>query len=126
MFDGKTLEGWKTADNPASWSVKNGEIVGDGEHSHLFYMLHECENCEFKAEVKINHGGNSGMYFRTKFGPGFSARLRSPGQQYPSGLAAHGQPVSLFRYQRAAHSGRHLVDPGHHRQRKSHRHQGQR
>ena len=34
-------------------------------------MEHECENCEFKAEVKINHGGNSGMYFRAAFGPGF-------------------------------------------------------
>jgi hypothetical protein len=63
MFDGKTLDGWKAGDNPESWSVKDGKIVGDGERSHLFYMLHECENCEFKAEVKINHGGNSGMYF---------------------------------------------------------------
>jgi hypothetical protein len=34
-------------------------------------MTRECENCEFKAEVKIGHGGNSGMYFRTAFGPGF-------------------------------------------------------
>src|ERR1700683_2166890 len=62
MFDGKTLDGWKAGDNPESWSVKDGKIVGDGERSHLFYMLHEYQNCEFKAEVKINHGGNSGMY----------------------------------------------------------------
>jgi hypothetical protein len=48
MFDGKTLDGWKAGDNPESWSVKDGKIVGDGERSHLFYMLHECENCEFK------------------------------------------------------------------------------
>ena len=34
-------------------------------------MVRECENCEFRAEVKINHSGNSGMYFRTAFGPGF-------------------------------------------------------
>ena len=40
MFDGKTLEGWKAGDNPESWSVKDGKIVGDGERSHLFYMLH--------------------------------------------------------------------------------------
>jgi hypothetical protein len=45
--------------------------VGDGERSHLFYMKQECENCEFKAMVKLNHGGNSGMYFRTAWGPGF-------------------------------------------------------
>jgi hypothetical protein len=71
IFDGKTLNGWKAADNPESWSVKDGAIVGDGERSHLFYMERECENCEFKADVRINHGGNSGMYFRTAFGPGF-------------------------------------------------------
>jgi len=73
MFDGKTLEGWKAADNAASWSVRDGKITGDGERSHLFYMLHECANCEFQAEVKINHGGNSGMYFRAKFGPEWPA-----------------------------------------------------
>src|ERR1039458_2839781 len=58
MFDGKTLDGWKAGDNPESWSVKDGKIVEDGE---------------FKAEVKINHGGNSGMYFRAKFGPEWPA-----------------------------------------------------
>jgi len=81
MFDGQTLNGWKAGDNPESWSVKNGEIVGDGERSHLFYMLHECRNCEFKAEVKINHGGNSGMYFRAAFGPdwpkGYEAQVNN-------------------------------------------------
>jgi hypothetical protein len=81
MFDGKTLEGWKAADNPESWSAKNGTIVGDGERSHLFYTLHECENCEFKAEVRINHGGNSGMYFRAKFEPnwphGYEAQVNN-------------------------------------------------
>jgi hypothetical protein len=71
IFDGKTLDGWKANDNPESWTVKDGAIVGDGEKSHLFYMKQECENCEFKALVKLNHGGNSGMYFRTAWGPGF-------------------------------------------------------
>jgi hypothetical protein len=71
MFDGKTLEGWKANQNSESWTVRDGAITGDGEASHLFWMTRECENCEFKAEVKISHGGNSGMYFRTAFGPGF-------------------------------------------------------
>src|SRR5690348_9691548 len=71
MFDGKTLNGWKANQNPESWTVRDGCITGDGEASHLFWMTRECENCEFKAEVKIGHGGNSGMYFRTAFGPGF-------------------------------------------------------
>jgi hypothetical protein len=71
IFDGKTLDGWKANENPESWTVKDGAIVGDGEKSHLFYMKQECENCEFKALVKLNPGGNSGMYFRTAWGPGF-------------------------------------------------------
>jgi Domain of Unknown Function (DUF1080) len=71
MFDGKTLDGWKAGQNPQSWSVKDGAIVGDGPVSHLFWMTQECENCEFRAEVKLNHSGNSGMYVRAAFGPGF-------------------------------------------------------
>lgn len=71
MFDGKTLDGWKASENPGSWKVVDGAIVGDGPVSHLFWMVRECDNCEFRAEVKLNHAGNSGMYFRTAFGPGF-------------------------------------------------------
>ena len=71
MFNGKSLKGWKAADNAESWKVKDGMIVGDGQRSHLFYMLHECENCEFKADIRLNHSGNSGMYFRATFVPGW-------------------------------------------------------
>jgi hypothetical protein len=71
MFDGRTLDGWKANDNPESWKVVDGAITGDGERSHLFWMVRECENCEFRAEAKLNHSGNSGMYFRTAWGPGF-------------------------------------------------------
>jgi hypothetical protein len=34
-------------------------------------MKEECGNCEFKADVKISDKGNSGMYFRAAFGPGW-------------------------------------------------------
>jgi hypothetical protein len=71
MFDGKTLDGWKAPQSPSSWSVRNGTITGDGEMSHLFWMAEQCDNCEFKAQVRLNHGGNSGMYFRAKFMPGW-------------------------------------------------------
>ncbi len=67
IFDGKTLNGWKAIENPGNWTVEDGAIVGRNGRSHLFYMEEECENCEFKAEVKLNHGGNSGMFFRAKF-----------------------------------------------------------
>ena len=71
MFDGKTLDGWKANERPESWKVVNGAITGDGPASHLFWMVRECENCEFRAEVRLNHSGNSGMYIRAAFGPGF-------------------------------------------------------
>jgi hypothetical protein len=71
MFDGKTLDGWKANEEPQNWTVEDGAIVGRGGRSHLFWMKEECENCEFKATVKINKGGNSGMYFRAAFGEGW-------------------------------------------------------
>ena len=71
MFDGKTLDGWKATEKPENWTVEDGTIAGKGERSHLFWMKEECVNCEFFAEVKLNKGGNSGMYFRAEFGPGW-------------------------------------------------------
>jgi hypothetical protein len=71
MFDGETLEGWKPNEHPESWKVVDGTLTGDGPRSHLFWMVRECEDCEFRAEFKLNHGGNSGMFFRAAFGPGF-------------------------------------------------------
>ncbi len=71
LFDGKTLEGWKANENPECWSVEDGCIVGKDGRSHLFYVKREFTDCEFKAEVNISEGSNSGMYFRTAMGPGF-------------------------------------------------------
>ncbi len=71
IFDGKTLKGWKASEKPENWTVEDGAIVGRGTRSHLFYMDGEYEDLEFKVEVKLNKGGNSGMYFRTQFGPGW-------------------------------------------------------
>lgn len=67
MFDGKTLNGWKASEKPENWTVEDGTIHGKGERSHLFWMGKECGDCEFKAEVKLAKGANSGMYFRAKF-----------------------------------------------------------
>ncbi len=52
------------------WQVKDGMIVGGGPASHLFTDT-EAENFRYRVEAKINDKGNSGQYFRTKFGPGF-------------------------------------------------------
>jgi len=71
MFDGKTLKGWKANERSENWTVVDGAIQGKGERSHLFWMKQECGDCEFKADVKLNKGGNSGMYFRAEFGEGW-------------------------------------------------------
>jgi len=54
------------------WEVKDGTIVGGGPSSHIFTDI-EAEDFVFRVEAKINDKGNSGQYFRTKFGPGFPA-----------------------------------------------------
>ena len=68
------------------WQVKDGLIVGGGPASHLFTEL-EADNFHYRVEAKINDKGNSGQYFRTKFGPGFP-------QGYEAQLnATHGDQI---------------------------------
>lgn len=70
LFDGKTLSGWMAMDK-GRWSVNSeGVLVGEGPMGHLF-SPNTYTNLEFKAEAKLNHSGNSGMYFRTAMGSGF-------------------------------------------------------
>ncbi len=71
MFDGKTLDGWEANENPECWTVEDGTLKGSKGKSHLFYKKREFTDCEFKADIKLAAGSNSGMYFRTAFGPGF-------------------------------------------------------
>ena len=102
LFNGKDFTGWKIPEPPsgdfkavksvknddgkvvafvgvkkddkevALWRIADGTIVGGGPASHIFTEL-EADDCHFRVEAKINDKGNSGMYFRTKFGPGFPA-----------------------------------------------------
>jgi hypothetical protein len=74
LFDGKTLDGWKASENPATFSVADGAIVVAGPRSHLYYVgpvnNHVFTNFEFKADVMTTPGSNSGMYFHTEFQEG--------------------------------------------------------
>ncbi len=71
LFDGKSLDGWKAGENPATFSVKDGEIVVNGPRGHLFYAgpvgNASFKNLEFKADVLTAPGANSGMYIHTEF-----------------------------------------------------------
>ena len=72
LFNGKDLEGWMThPDDKAKWEVKEGVLVGTGEAGHLFSKRDDYENFIYRVEAKINDHGNSGQYFRTKYGPSF-------------------------------------------------------
>jgi hypothetical protein len=78
LQDGKTLAGWKAAEQPGSWVVEDGMFVSRGERSHLFYVgkeaRHEFRNFELSADVMTSPGANSGIYVHTKWqGPGWPA-----------------------------------------------------
>ena len=73
LFDGKTLEGWEKVGNQQSvWEVKDGAINGSGPASMLVCTKGPYTNFRYRAEIKINDGGNSGLYFRTTAKPTFS------------------------------------------------------
>ncbi|WP_139361561.1 DUF1080 domain-containing protein [Spirosoma sp. 209] len=71
LFDGKTLTGWRAAENPATFSVQDGAIVVFGPRAHLFYdgpvNNHSFKNFEWKAQVKTMPGANSGMFIHTTY-----------------------------------------------------------
>ena len=70
IFDGKSLSGWKVGENPGSWTLKDGELLGKGQRSHLFYVGQEEKpftNFELRVDVKTEPKANGGIYFHTKF-----------------------------------------------------------
>jgi hypothetical protein len=88
LFDGQTLSGWTTADGTAGqWKVEDGALTCSGRASHLFSPRGDYKNFRYRAEIKINDKGNSGMYFRTKkeggFPHGYEAQINS----------THGDPI---------------------------------
>lgn len=73
LFDGKSLEGWEKVGNEESkWEVKDGAIQGSGPASMLVCTKGPYKNFRYRAEIKINDRGNSGLYFRTTRKPGFT------------------------------------------------------
>ncbi|MGV3774131.1 MAG: 3-keto-disaccharide hydrolase [Verrucomicrobiales bacterium] len=69
LFDGKTLSNW-TQPTKGDWAIVDGMVVGKGRMSHIF-SPNTYTNVEFKADIKLNNKGNSGMYFRAAHGTGW-------------------------------------------------------
>jgi hypothetical protein len=71
LFDGKTFNGWKAAENPATFSIADGMIVVDGPRAHLFYtgdvLNHNFKNFELKLTIKTMPGSNSGVFIHTAY-----------------------------------------------------------
>ena len=71
LFDGKTLNGWKSSEHQGGFKVIDGAIAFDGARSHLFYAGEarnaDFKNFEFKADVLTKPGANSGIYFHTEY-----------------------------------------------------------
>lgn len=71
LFDGKTFNGWKAAEHPNTFSIKDGMIVVHGDRAHLFYegdvKSHNFKNFEFKVDVMTKPGSNSGIFIHTTY-----------------------------------------------------------
>jgi hypothetical protein len=94
LFNGKDLTGWKThPSQPGNWRVENSILIGSGsekgrpyisERSHLYTERGDFKNFHLRVEARINDGGNSGICFRSTFGP-----TRPPDHpMFPYGYAA--------------------------------------
>lgn len=72
LFNGKDLDGWKAAtENTATFSVKDGAIVAQGNRCHLFYVGPvngaDFKDFEYKVDVMTEPGSNGGLYFHTQY-----------------------------------------------------------
>ena len=70
LFDGTSLNGWCSNENPSSFQLKDGVLVVKGDRSHLFYEGDgetSFQNFILEAEVMTKKGANSGLFFHTAY-----------------------------------------------------------
>jgi hypothetical protein len=106
LFDGKSLDGWeKVGSEQSQWEVKDGAICGSGPASMLVNTTGPYRNFRYRAQIKINDKGNSGMYFRTTRKPGFTDGYEA---QIDS---THSDPIRTGSIYGMCHVYRQLVKP---------------
>jgi len=109
LFDGQSMDGWEMLkldpNNDSRWTVEDGALVGRGAASMLFSPEVEAQNYRVRAEIQINDGGNSGMYFRCvkepSFAVGYEAQINS----------THGDPIKTGSIYTRVHVYKELVPP---------------
>ena len=74
LFNGKDLTGWtKSKENEETFFVKDGAIVANGKHCHLYFngLLKgkptEFKNFELRVDVMTRPVSNGGIYFHTVY-----------------------------------------------------------
>ena len=88
IFDGKTLAGWDG--DPAMWRVEEGALIGEapaGPRPPNTYISYHgtgpsdatAHDFDLKLEVKVEHGGGTGIQYRSAVGkPWIQARPSQP------------------------------------------------
>jgi hypothetical protein len=71
LFNGRDLTGWKRhPQQPGRWHVENGVLTDSGPTGSMVYTERDdYENFHLRAEARVNLAGNSGIFFRSEFGP---------------------------------------------------------
>lgn len=106
LFDGTSLSGWeKVGGDKSVWEVKDGALCGSGAASMLVCTKGPYKNFRYRAEVKINDKGNSGLYFRTtrrpSFADGYEAQIDS----------THRDPIRTGSLYGMCHVYKRIVEP---------------
>jgi hypothetical protein len=69
LFDGKTLEDWKIAEDKGAFKVEDGAIVVNGMRSHAFYVGKvkdaKFHNFELRLDVMTKPNSNGGVFIST-------------------------------------------------------------
>ncbi len=72
LFNGKDFKGWKVyPEGTGGWKIEAGLLTGRCAQSHLFSERGDYENFHLRVEARINRMGDSGLFFRSLFAPGF-------------------------------------------------------
>jgi len=88
LFNGESLEGWKGYNSDqvfSCWSVKNGELICQGEGGSVtagdIITLQEFESFELAIEWNISPQGNSGIFYHVLEGEQYHAAYET-GPEY--------------------------------------------
>jgi serine/threonine protein kinase len=75
LFNSKDKKGWKThRSQPGAWRVEHGILIGSGpsadeKYNHLYTERGDFRDFHLRVEARLDDDGNSGVYFRSTYGP---------------------------------------------------------